>query len=186
MHFNNVVCTGILSENVYLSHLPKNYPAMSYHPKNFSAVSFKIINPKATCHIFSSGKVVVTGALCIWGVKFALILLCDMLRNVQPNIHLISYELQNTVTDPWAGAPLCLPIIHHLFSIQCAYDKKQYPGLIYRTDEQRFTLTFYRTGIIHIAGCHSLEDLKRAKRVFEHVIERYQAYLLSGGTTTIT
>ena len=58
----NVVSTGTLNQKVDLSAVVKGYPGVEYRPEKFPGLVFRLRRPRTATLIFSSGKMVCTGA----------------------------------------------------------------------------------------------------------------------------
>jgi transcription initiation factor TFIID TATA-box-binding protein len=58
----NIVSTANLSQKLDLRKIALNCRNAEYNPKRFAAVIIRIREPKTTALIFSSGKMVITGA----------------------------------------------------------------------------------------------------------------------------
>ena len=58
----NVVASATLNQKVDLYSVVKGYPGVEYHPEEFPGLVFRLKRPKTTTLIFSSGKMVCTGA----------------------------------------------------------------------------------------------------------------------------
>ena len=58
----NIVSTAYLGATLDLRNIALNCRNAEYNPKRFAAVIIRIRDPKTTALIFSSGKMVITGA----------------------------------------------------------------------------------------------------------------------------
>ena len=58
----NVVASGTLNQRVDLNAVAKSYPNVEYRPKLFPGLVFRLKRPKTATLIFSTGKMVYTGA----------------------------------------------------------------------------------------------------------------------------
>ncbi|MCJ7560312.1 TATA box-binding protein, partial [Candidatus Bathyarchaeota archaeon] len=58
----NVVATATLNQKVDLNAVVKSYPGVEYRPEQFPGLVFRLKRPKTATLIFSSGKMVCTGA----------------------------------------------------------------------------------------------------------------------------
>jgi transcription initiation factor TFIID TATA-box-binding protein len=62
INIQNVVATGTMNQKVDLNAVVKSYPGAEYRPDQFPGVVFRLKRPKTATLIFSSGKMVCTGA----------------------------------------------------------------------------------------------------------------------------
>src|SRR5207247_10031762 len=58
----NVVASASINQTVDLNLITKNFVDVEYHPDQFPGLVFRLKNPKTATLIFSSGKMVCTGA----------------------------------------------------------------------------------------------------------------------------
>ena len=58
----NVVASATLNQKVDLNAVVKGYPGVEYRPEKFPGLVFRLKRPKTATLIFSSGKMVCTGA----------------------------------------------------------------------------------------------------------------------------
>ena len=58
----NVVASATLNQKVDLNAVVKGYPGVEYRPEQFPGLVFRLKRPKTATLIFSSGKMVCTGA----------------------------------------------------------------------------------------------------------------------------
>jgi transcription initiation factor TFIID TATA-box-binding protein len=62
VNIENVVASATLNQKVDLNSVVKGYPGVEYRPEEFPGLVFRLKRPKTTTLIFSSGKMVCTGA----------------------------------------------------------------------------------------------------------------------------
>ncbi|HYW85003.1 MAG TPA: hypothetical protein VFB30_17200 [Spirochaetia bacterium] len=58
----NVVASASINQTVDLNQITKNFVDVEYHPDQFPGLVFRLKTPKTATLIFSSGKMVCTGA----------------------------------------------------------------------------------------------------------------------------
>ena len=58
----NVVASATVDQKMDLNKITKNFPDVEYHPDQFPGLVFRIKSPKTATLIFTSGKMVCTGA----------------------------------------------------------------------------------------------------------------------------
>src|SRR5881396_4277358 len=58
----NVVASASINQRVELNLITKNFVDVEYHPDTFPGLVFRLKSPKTATLIFSSGKMVCTGA----------------------------------------------------------------------------------------------------------------------------
>ena len=62
INIENVVASASINQKVNLIEITKKFNNVEYHPKRFPGLVFRIKSPKTATLIFSSGKMVCTGA----------------------------------------------------------------------------------------------------------------------------
>jgi transcription initiation factor TFIID TATA-box-binding protein len=62
LSIENVVASATLNQKVDLNAVVKGYPGVEYRPEQFPGLVFRLKRPKTATLIFSSGKMVCTGA----------------------------------------------------------------------------------------------------------------------------
>jgi hypothetical protein len=74
-------------------------PGSAYDRKKFAAMTIRIANPNCTLLLFSSGKLVVTGARNFYECLLASLCVSRILRDAFPSreFHLVNCEIQNIV-----------------------------------------------------------------------------------------
>ena len=58
----NVVASATVDQKMDLNAITKNFPDVEYHPDQFPGLVFRLKSPKTATLIFTSGKMVCTGA----------------------------------------------------------------------------------------------------------------------------
>src|SRR5579863_4737659 len=58
----NVVASASVDQKIDLVEITKTFPDVEYHPEQFPGLVFRLKSPKTATLIFSSGKMVCTGA----------------------------------------------------------------------------------------------------------------------------
>ena len=61
-NIENVVASASINQRVDLIEITKKFKHVEYHPEQFPGLVFRIESPKTATLIFSSGKMVCTGA----------------------------------------------------------------------------------------------------------------------------
>ncbi|RLG73773.1 MAG: TATA-box-binding protein, partial [Thermoprotei archaeon] len=67
----NIVSTVTLEQRIDLHAIERAIPAVEYNPEQFPGLVFRLERPRVTALIFSSGKMVVTGAKSVDNLKRA-------------------------------------------------------------------------------------------------------------------
>ena len=62
INIENVVATAALHQNIDLNSIVRIFPSVEYRPEQFAGLVYRLRKPKTTSLLFSSGKMVCTGA----------------------------------------------------------------------------------------------------------------------------
>jgi transcription initiation factor TFIID TATA-box-binding protein len=77
----NVVASATLNQKIDLKAVLKAYPGVEYHPQRFPGLVFRLRKPKTATLIFSTGKMVCTGAKSEREAKTAVLKIARELKN---------------------------------------------------------------------------------------------------------
>ncbi len=162
IRIENVVASATLKVEIPLEEVVKNIEGVEYEPEQFPGVVYRMKNPKTACLIFSSGKLVCTGAKSPKETKEAVANVVKILRKIGVKVPK-NYEvdIQNIVASAKLGRELNLDDI--AFELENAeYEPEQFPGLVYRIDEPRVAFLLFSSGKIVCTGAKTIADIKRA------------------------
>lgn len=139
-------------------------PFSFYDKKRFAAVTIRISCPECTALLFSSGRLVITGARTWYESVYSSAYVCELLRKMYPaNVfHLVKCDIQNIVGHvelPEANMKINLESMYQQFQLNCTYQKQLFPGLIYRPANSPIVLLCFYSGRIVITGGKHLKDI---------------------------
>jgi transcription initiation factor TFIID TATA-box-binding protein len=173
----NMVSAITLNKKIDLKSLVGTVRGIEYNPENFPGAVFRLHEPKVAMLIFSSGKVICTGAKCEEDIGAAIVLLTKKLG--EAGIRLSekpSVEIQNIVASSSAQVKVNLDQL----AIECyntEYEPEQFPGLVYRLDDPKTVMLIFRSGNMIITGAKSQKDVKRAAEKTTAIIHEYNAII---------
>ena len=158
----NVVASGNLKVPIKLEKIVANLEGIEYEPEQFPGVVMRLKDPKAAALIFSSGKIVCTGAKSPSDAKLVINKIVTKLRRLGikvPSDH--SMRLENIVAS--AKLDYELNLDHIAFTLEnTEYEPEQFPGLVYRMDDPKVTFLLFGSGKIICTGGRSIKDVERA------------------------
>jgi transcription initiation factor TFIID TATA-box-binding protein len=93
----NIVSTANLGAKLDLRRIALNCRNAEYNPRRFAAVIMRIREPKTTALIFTSGKMVCTGAKSEELSKDAAKKYCKAIKKVGFSVTLNEFKIQNIV-----------------------------------------------------------------------------------------
>lgn len=139
---------------------------VSYIPEQFPGLVVKIKDPKTSALVFSSGKMVITGAKSASGIKEAVTALRSQLRQSSttkgPKNKAAKITVQNIVASGNIGYKIDLELAALLLE-NSMYEPEQFPGLIYRLKKPKTVLLLFQTGNVVCTGA------KKESYVFQAV-----------------
>lgn len=158
----NVVASSSLNVPIKLEMLVANLDNVEYEPEQFPGLVLRLKNPKAAALIFSSGKIVCTGAKSPKEAKIAIAKIVRKMNKIGLKIPKnYKVRLENIVASAKLDRELNLNNI--AFTLEnTEYEPEQFPGLVYRMDDPRVTFLLFGSGKIICTGGRSIADVKRA------------------------
>jgi transcription initiation factor TFIID TATA-box-binding protein len=122
----------------------------------------RIKNPKTSALIFSSGKVVCTGAKSISKVKESIQKIIENLRKIRIKIKVKpKINIQNMVASGTINMDLNLNSLAMKLE-NTEYEPEQFPGLVYKLPGTRATFLLFSNGKIVCTGTRSETKLREA------------------------
>ncbi len=159
----NVVATVNLTCSLNLRHIAMRARNAEYNPKRFAAVIIRIRDPKTTALIFSTGKVVITGARSEDDAWLAARKYAKIVRKLgYEDVKFADFGLHNLVASADVRFPIRLEALAHAHSNYAHYEPELFPGLVYRMLEPRLALLIFVSGKVVITGAKSRDDLNEA------------------------
>jgi transcription initiation factor TFIID TATA-box-binding protein len=171
INIQNVVATGNMNQKVDLNAVVKSYPGAEYRPEQFPGLVFRLKRPKTATLIFSSGKMVCTGARSGKESRRAILKVVKELKKV--GIIILSkpdFKVVNIVASAILGGKVDLE--KTVVTIRkTMYEPEQFPGLIYRMDEPKVVILIFATGNLVITGAKVEQDVYDAVHKLHESLE---------------
>ena len=181
-NIENIVCTANLKCSLNLRDIALQAKNAEYNPKRFSAVITKIKEPKSTCLIFSSGKIVCLGTKNEENSKKACRKFGKIIKSLGYNATFKEYKIQNVVGSADVKFQISLMKLYCYLlkntSIKSktlvAYEPEQFPGLIYRMIEPNIVLLIFLSGKIVLTGGKSRNDIYEGFKKIYPVLVKFK------------
>lgn len=168
----NVVASATLNQKVDLNSVVKGgYPGVEYDPKRFPGLVFRLKRPKTTTLIFSSGKMVCTGAKSEKEARRAVMNVIKELK--KSGIIIISkpdLKIQNIVASGILGGMADLEKAAYALK-HTMYEPEQFPGLIYRMENPKVVILLFASGKLVCTGAKKEEDVHIAIDKLHEMLE---------------
>jgi transcription initiation factor TFIID TATA-box-binding protein len=158
----NVVASATLDQKINLLDIIKVFRNVEYRPKQFPGLVFRLKRPKTATLIFSSGKMVCTGAK---SEKQARSAVKKVVRELKTNGIIIlgkpKIVIQNMVASANLHGKIDLETMSDILE-NVMYEPEQFPGLIYRMTEPKVVLLVFASGKLVITGAKREEQVHEA------------------------
>jgi transcription initiation factor TFIID TATA-box-binding protein len=163
----NVVASTKLAEEFDLTVIESQFEGAEYNKQKFPGLVYRVSDPKAAFLVFTSGKVVCTGAKNVKDVH-------TVIGNMAKKLNSIGIETiedpQITVQNIVASADLHTILNLNAIAIglgleNIEYEPEQFPGLVYRIDEPKVVVLIFSSGKLVVTGGKSPEDCERGVEV---------------------
>jgi len=164
VNIQNVVATGTMNQKVDLAAVVKGYPGVEYRPEQFPGLVFRLKRPKTATLIFSSGKMVCTGARSGKESRTAIMKVISELKKA--GIVILSkpvVKVVNIVASAILGGNVDLEKTVVTLK-KTMYEPEQFPGLIYRMDEPKVVILIFASGNLVVTGAKVDQDVYDAVR----------------------
>ena len=158
----NVVAAATLNQKFDLNAIVKGFPGVEYNPKRFPGLVFRLKKPKTAILIFSTGKMVCTGAK---SEKMAHQAVKKVVKELKNNGIIIPGKPEIKVVNIVASADLfgTIELEEAVYSLgKTMYKPEQFPGLIYRMDVPKVVILIFASGKIVCTGATNEEDVYKA------------------------
>ena len=169
----NIVATASLERAIPLVKLAETLPNTEYNPEQFPGLVMRIKEPKTSALIFSSGKIVCTGAKSMKKVKEAI---QNIIKNLEKVKIKITFEPKATVQNMVASGSIGIDLNLNSLAIDLEnteYEPEQFPGLVYKLPGTRATFLLFSNGKIVCTGTRSESKLNEAvDKLIENLAKR--------------
>jgi len=174
VEIQNVVAVATLDQEIDLLAIMKVFRNVKYDPERFPGLLFRFNRPKTSTLIFTTGKMVCTGAK---SEKLAWSAVRRVVRELRRQGFIISrspeIDVVNIVGTSDVGGEVDLESMADILD-DVLYEPEQFPGLIYRMTEPKVVLLVFASGKLVITGARREEQVHEAA-------EKMRAILVENG-----
>jgi len=158
----NIVASAAFNVRLPLEEMIKRLEGTEYEPEQFPGLVYRIKDPKAAMLIFSSGKIVCTGARSIADVRKAVEKVAMMLKSLKIDVpKKYSIQIENIVASAQIPAKLNLDKI--AFELENSeYEPASFPGLVFRMKDPKAALLLFGSGKVICTGIKNIKDVEYA------------------------
>jgi transcription initiation factor TFIID TATA-box-binding protein len=171
INIENVVASATLKQKIDLNSIVRLFPGVEYRPEQFPGLVYRLKKPKTATLIFSSGKMVCTGAKSEAQAKKAVIKVVDELkRNGIVILGKPEIQIQNIVSSAGLGGRIDLEKTTYSLK-RTMYEPEQFPGLIYRMDDPKVVILIFASGKLVCTGAKKEAEVPRAIAILQKTLE---------------
>jgi transcription initiation factor TFIID TATA-box-binding protein len=158
----NVVASASINQRVDLNEITKKFVDVEYHPETFPGLVFRLKVPKTATLVFSSGKMVCTGAKSEKQSREAV---QEVVRRLRKGGIPIKNDAEVTIQNMVASANLGGKV--HLEEAartlpKSMYEPEQFPGLIHRMPDPKTVILLFASGKLVCTGAKREADVYRS------------------------
>ena len=192
----NIVSTANLGCQLRLRQIALQAKNAEYNPKRFAAVIMRIKEPKTTALIFSSGKMVCTGAKSEEDSRKASRKYAKIIRSLGFPVEFKEFTVQNIVGSCDVKFQISLSKLNMKLGkfnsssdsgaknkkYICHYEPEIFPGLIYHMLDPEIVLLIFVSGKIVLTGAKEREQIYEAFKKIYPVLYKYKHENKNGKT----
>ncbi len=169
----NVVAFASLGKDISLTKIIEKLEDVEYEPERFPGVVYRIKSPRVATLIFSSGKIVCTGARNIKLAKEAMHKVVDRIREIEVDLpREFEVRIENIVASTQIYAKNKLNLERLAFELENSeYEPESFPGLVYRLRDPKAAFLLFGSGKIICTGARRVEDIHTALEKFKVTLE---------------
>ena len=172
----NVVATASLDQKLDLIAIMKAFQNVEYRPKKFPGLVFRLKRPKTATLLFSTGKMVCTGAK---SEKLARSAIRKVVKELKSNGIIILGKpiivIQNIVASANLHGKIDLEMAADIMD-NVMYEPEQFPGLIYRMAEPKVVILIFASGKLVCTGGKSAEMVDVAVAKLHGILEEAELF----------
>ncbi len=167
----NVVASASVDQRIDLNDITKKFPDTEYHPEQFPGLVFRQKLPKTATLIFSSGKMVCTGAK---SEEQSLNAVKSVVQKLRKSKIKIKNEpvivIQNIVASVNLGGKVHLEKAARSLP-RSMYEPEQFPGLIHRMLDPKTVILIFASGKLVCTGAKKETEVYRSVHNLHTMLE---------------
>ena len=166
----NIVVSSSLEHDIPLEKMAATLSNTEYNPEQFPGLVIRIKDPKTSALIFSSGKIVCTGARSMDKVDEAIVKIVESVEKIGIKITVKpEINVQNIVASGDIDMDLNLNTLAMRLD-NTEYEPEQFPGLVYKLRDAKATFLLFSNGKIVCTGTKSEPEVHEAvKKLVENL-----------------
>jgi transcription initiation factor TFIID TATA-box-binding protein len=172
IRIENVVAVATLDQKIDLEAVFKWIPGVEYVPEKFPGLICKLKRPRTSLLIFSTGKMVCTGAKSSREAKRAI---KKVVRKLKKSGIIILGKPKTEIVNIVASGNLAglIDLERSAYALgRTMYEPEQFPGLIYRVDRPKVVFLIFASGKIVCTGASKEDDVYEAVENLHQDLEK--------------
>ena len=168
----NMVVSTDFKHPLNLEKIASTLPNTEYNPEQFPGLVIRLKTPKSSALLFTTGRVVCTGAKTMKEVKESIHKIIKLLERVKVKITIEpEIKVQNMVASGALGFALNLnDLVMKLRNVE--YEPEQFPGLVYKIKDPKASFLLFSNGKIVCTGVKSKKEADEAVAKLEATLEK--------------
>jgi len=167
----NVVASASIDQKLNLIDITKKFPDVEYNPEQFPGAVFRLRNPKTATLLFSTGKMVCTGAKSEDLARKAVKTVVQKLRKEGIKIKKdATVTIQNIVSSINLGGKIRLEQAARTLP-RSMYEPEQFPGVIHRMVDPKTVILIFASGKLVCTGGKTEKDVYRSVNNLHSMLE---------------
>ena len=167
----NVVASATIDQRLDLKDITKKFPDVEWNPEQFPGAVFRLKSPKTATLLFSTGKMVCTGAKSEELARKAVKTVVQKLRKGKIKIkNEATVTIQNIVASINLGGTVHLEDAARRLP-RSMYEPEQFPGLIHRMIDPKTVILIFSSGKLVCTGGKTEKDVYRSVNNVHNLLE---------------
>lgn len=165
----NIVAITQIANELNIEQLEEKIPELKFNPEEFEGSVLHFESPKTAALLFSSGKVVCTGAKQEHEVTETMKLVIEKLKSVGVKVNENpKVKIQNIVASIDLEKEFQLSSVAKSLRLEnVEYDSEKFPGLVYKLENTNLVLLLFSSGKVVCTGGKSLKETFNAIDAFK-------------------
>ena len=158
----NIVVSSSLEKEIPLERMAATLPNTEYNPEQFPGLVLRIKEPKTSALIFSSGKIVCTGARTMEEVERSI---QEIIKNLKKLNIIVTIKPEITVQNIVASGSIGMDLNLNVLGMQLPnteYEPEQFPGLVHKLKGTNATFLLFSNGKIVCTGTKNEQQVHEA------------------------
>ena len=155
----NIVVSADTHTKFSLEMLAANLDGAEYEPESFPGLVYRVKDPKASALVFTTGKIICSGAKSYAFAKTAINKALEDFRKIGLDV---SDNVDTAIVNIVASANLNFKVDLNkiVFELgECEYEPEQFPGLVYRHPKPKVVFLIFNSGKIVCTGARRESDV---------------------------